>query len=69
MSKSSVVIFCMTQFDELAARYVEDGVPVLRAERQADVDGARRLLLSDAFKKYRRDPAPEAPPGRITLTP
>lgn len=67
MTASSTLTFCMSQFDELAERYLEDGTAVLRAERLADIDGARRVLLSDAFKKVRKDFAPDPAPQRTLL--
>lgn len=61
-----VFVFCLSQFDELAERYVDSGSALLKAERQRDVDGARVLLLDDAFKKFRQDPKPSpAPPATV----
>ena len=52
------------QLDGAAARYVENGSPALKAERQRDVDGARTFLLDAACEKFRiKVSPPAATPG------
>lgn len=67
MSASPTFTFCLTQFDERAAEYVAAANPVHRAEFQADVDGARRVLLSEHFAKFRKDFPPDPPTQRTVL--
>lgn len=53
MKPATILVYDDAKFDDAAARYVEDGSPVLKAERQRDVDGARAFLLSPAADKLR----------------
>ena len=63
---SAAFTFTLDRYDELGKQYVEEGSAVLRAERQADVDGGRRFLLSEHFSKFRREDGPA--PGQILRT-
>lgn len=55
MSTTTILVYDDQKFDEACARYVEgcdeSSSPVLKAERQADVDGAKRFLKSRAAEK------------------
>lgn len=51
MSGATILVYDQQKFDDAARQYVEEGAPILKAERQADVDGARRFLLSEAAAK------------------
>lgn len=55
---ATVLAYDDDKFNDAAARYVEDGSPVLKAERQRDVDGVRNFLLSAAADKLRVSPSP-----------
>lgn len=57
MSASSYV-FDSDQLDAAARQFVEQGPKDTRALRQAEVDGARNFLLSDAARKLRIEHRP-----------
>ena len=61
--------FTEDQLREAGKRHVEQGASDMRmrADRQADVDGALNFLLSDACKKLRTDPKPAQAPARSVL--
>lgn len=54
--------FCFDsdQLDVAGRLFVEQGPADTRALRQAEVDGAKNFLLSDAARKLRVQPSPRA---------
>jgi hypothetical protein len=55
----TILVYDAAKFDAAAEKYVSDGSPILRAERQRDVDGARTFLASDAARKLYVEPTPK----------
>ena len=54
---ATILVYDEQKFEDAARRYIEEGSPVLKADRVADVDGAKRFLQSDAAEKLRVKPS------------